>query len=215
MEILSLPQLRLAQLQNLTERLLPIVKGIEQLAPQVHQIGNAFDTFQRGMVRKGASSDKPSLDRTRDQYISGLLHEVQAEQYFPHVSETADVLKQIIGVTSKYGFGLTRLPYNEQTAQTDNMLSELETLDLSQLPHLARWLDPIRLANDTFKQAVKEYLEGEVRTADIASATAAAPALEEAVRTLFAVLFAHLQIARTEQLEQAYKEIAQLTASYR
>ncbi|MEM9339253.1 MAG: DUF6261 family protein [Bacteroidota bacterium] len=215
MTILSLPQLRLAELQSLTESLLPIATPLTEVGPQTQQVSEAFETFKQGMIKNAAASDKKTLDKTRDQLTSGLLYGVQSELLFPPTGTETKTLEQVAEITGRYGFGLNRLPYNEQTAETDNMLKELEALNLSSLPNISRWTGPIREANEAFKAASTDFLEGKVEAADTASATEAAPALETAIRELFTLLFAHLQISKTETLEKAYKELAALVDSYK
>ncbi|MEM6815511.1 MAG: DUF6261 family protein [Bacteroidota bacterium] len=213
--MLVLPSLRWAQLQSFTESLLSIVDPLTEVAPQTQKIKEAFTVFQQGMMKDQASSGKEALDRSRDQYIKGLLYGIQSEQHFPQEVDHEALMKQLLELADNYGFGLIRLPYNDQSSQTDNLLTELEAIDLSSMPHISRWITKIREANNSFKKSVGEYLSEQVETSETLSATKASPELIAAIEDLFVMLFSYLQIAKTDALEQAYKEIVALTNSYK
>lgn len=216
MEIITLPELRFGDLQSFSESLLPIVEPLPQLAPQVQTFKDAFAVFKDGMTKKQASSDKKTLDKARDQLIAGLMYGVLSEQSFLYKEQNIiDALKEIVDITDKYGFELSRLPYNRQSAKTDNMLKELERASLSLFPSLERWIAPIKLANEDFKKEADEYVGDQSEASDTVAAYLAVPDLENAIKALFILLFSHRQVADTKELKAAYKKILALVASYR
>ena len=216
MEMIHLPQLRLAQLQSLTESVFTICDPIEVLASEKTKLQVAFDDFKAGMVKDKASSDKSTLDKTRDNRVSGFMYGVKSEKFFPQPSKEAqEALQKVAAITESYGFKINKLPYDEESAEVDNMLAELSGVDLSLLPGLSRWPALIKEANDNFKQIAKDFLEETVKAASVSSASQAMPALESALNDLFTMFFAHMKISKTEAMEQAYKELTVLINTYR
>ncbi|MEM0941138.1 MAG: DUF6261 family protein [Bacteroidota bacterium] len=129
-----------------------------EVAPQTQKIKEAFTVFQQGMMKDQASSGKEALNRSRDQYIKGLLYGIQSEQHFPQEANQEALMKQLLELADNYGFGLIRLPYNDQSSQTDNLLTELEAIDLSSMPHISRWITKIREANNSLKGNISVLL---------------------------------------------------------
>lgn len=216
MEIISIPKLTLGQLQDLTNRSVEIATSIGAVSSELAVVEQAFDTFKQGMQKDQAASDKASLDRTRDTYVSGLFFDIKAEEYFPHTSE--EVLKaveQLKGLSEKYGFKISRLSYDEETTSIDNMLAELDKIDLSSLDKISRWKAEIVKANEAFKAGAKTFLDERVSASDKESASAAAPELLDALDNLYTMLFAHAKISADETIINGYVTISTLVKSYR
>lgn len=207
MQMITVPKLRMAQLQTFTEGILKTTANLTEVAPQVADVESKLTVFLDGMTKATASSNKSVLDRTRDELNSGFFKGVESEQMYPHTPEVASVLRQVVSITSQYGFGLNRLSYDEQTAQTDNMIKELEKLDLTSLPNITRWLAPIKAANAEFKSISEAYYKDLTAAGETSAASNAAPALTDAINALFTMLFAHVQISGSEALTTAYKEL--------
>ncbi|UOB18938.1 DUF6261 family protein [Abyssalbus ytuae] len=216
MEIISIPQLRLGQLQTLTEQTLELTKPVEQIATYVAAVEAAFEPFRSGMLKEFTVSDKRALDNIRDKYLSSLFMGIKIEKNYP---QEDTVLQEIVGklrqVARKYSADINRLPYDEETAAIDNLLAELETVDMQGMPHLVRWVDKIKVANENFKAASKEYLESTVKYSATQSASAAAPALVAALEELYTMFFAYTKVAADETLVTVYRELAELVDAYR
>lgn len=215
MQMIKVPKLRWAQLQSFTESVLNTTKDLAEVSAQVTAVQSHFEAFKEGMTRAEASSNKPVLDRTRDGLNSGFFKGVESEQLFPHDDAIRQLLNEVVQITSEYGFGLNRLSYDEQTAQTDNMLRELDALDLTLLPAVSRWLAPIRTANNEFKSISEAYIKELTASGETLAATNAAPALVDALNDLFTMLFAHAQISGSEALITAYKELITQVDAYK
>lgn len=216
MEIISIPQLRLAQLQTLAERTLTIVKPITSLADPTVKVQAALDQFKEGMLKETTASDKKTLDKTRDGLISGFMFAIKSEEYYPSATaETQTVLEQLKKILETYGFTVNRLSYDEQTAAIDNMLAEAEKIDLTGLEYFSRWIPHIKAANENFKSASKDYLESTVSDATTESASAAAPTLITELENLYTFLFAYATVSATDELVQAYQQLTALVDSYR
>lgn len=216
MQTINLPQVRLAQLQTLTESVIGITQPLTEVAAQVQNVTEAFTAFQEGMTKTTSASNKKTLDRTRDLINSGLFKSVEAEQFYPHdADEAKTAVSHVVACVNKYGYELNRLSYDEQTAETDNMVTELEALDLSTLPAVERWIALIKSANESFKLTTKAYLQQQTQAGDTEAASKAAVPLENALNELFTILHAHVLITKTDALINAHKELTTLVNSYR
>lgn len=216
MNIITIPQLKLGQLQSLTEQTLTITEPFAVLAPYASVVQAAFESFLTGMQKDSTASDKRTLDRTRDQFLSGFFFGITAESYYPTDDPVVkEVLKKLLLVTGKYGTKIKNLPYNEETAAVDNLLAELAKIDLSTIPNLDRWVAKIDTANEDFKVASKDYLETTVADSETKSATFLAPALVTELENLYTMAFAFAKTAPDGQLTKAYLELSQLVKTYR
>lgn len=215
-KMIAIPRLKLAQLQTLTESVLSLVGSIPEVSDQVTAVQTSFDQFKESLQKDQAASDKRTLDQARDRLISGLMFDVKAEDNFPYDDATVlGTIQEVRRVTDRYGMGVNRLPYNEQSAQVDNMLGELTKIDMTSTETLSRWLEPIRTANETFKSASDDYVRDVAATQQLPSATASAPGLLNELEGLFTLLVAHTQVNPTDELKEAYLQLTTLVDTYR
>jgi len=216
MEIISIPQLKLSQLQHLAEDSLRITASIALLSDQRGQVKSAFDVFVAGMKKDNATSNRKTLDRTRDQLVSGFFFAIKAEEYHPYtdagVIGKIDTLRKI---AEEYGFKINKLPYDEETVAIDNMIARVEALKLTEMKHLSRWIPLIREANQNFKSASGDYFDQRMKAAATESATEAAPELLVALENLYTMLFAHATVKADELLIKAYQQLSALVHEYK
>ena len=91
MKMITLPRLRLAQLQSLTESLLGICNDIPALAKPVEEVSVLFPEFKEAMLKEQASAtNKKTRDKSRDGFISGLMYGIESEMCYPHTSQEAN-----------------------------------------------------------------------------------------------------------------------------
>ncbi len=216
MDIISIPKLKLGQLQSLTESTLQITEPIAAIASVRLEVETAFKTFVTGMKKEGATSDKKALDTTRDNLTSGFFLSVKAEEYHPNddpaIRETMSELRKL---AVDPGFRVTKLPYAEETAALDNLVARLKELDLSPLPHLLRWVTLIETANENFKKGSQAYLEELVDEASVDSASEISTELLQQLENLYTMLFAHAKVSGEEPMIRAYAELSELVNSFR
>ena len=216
MEIISIPQLRLGQLQTLADKSLEITQPIALVAEAHAAAKGAYDRFLIGMQKEAAASDKKTLDKTRDAQVSGFMFGIKAETYFPHSEETVKTaLKKLMQLTGDYGFKINKLPYDEETAAIDNLLAEAKAVDYTGLEHLSRWLPEIEKANAGFKEASNDYLESLLESSATDAASAAAPDLITALEDLYTLIFAHARVTGTEELTSTYQKLSTLVDTFR
>lgn len=215
MELLKLPKLKLVQLQGITGKVLTIMDALPEMTGNTTAARTQYEAYQQAMTKEQTASDKKTLDQARDRVNSGFFTAVQAEQSFPHESGTAmSTLQAVTNVTDKYGFSLNRMPYDEQTTATDNLIAELEKINMEGLPELARWIPKLKASNDAFKAGADEYFQDVLAVSGQVSASALAPGLMAEIEKLFGLLYAHRQIAGNEALDQAYAELEMLIDQY-
>lgn len=219
MELLTLPKLRLNQLQTVSEYCLEICSESTQLEVAVGNVNAQLILFKAGMTKEKASAaDKKELDYDRDNLTLNFIKAVKAESNFPYEDTTTiDTINQVLKVINSYGTKVTRLSYNEESAGIDNLVSDLNKIDLTPLADsgLARWIPIIDDANTAFKDAVKEYIGDSVQSNLIDAASTVAPSLIDALDALFSMIYAYLKIEYSEELETAYSKIQILLNSYR
>lgn len=219
MELLTLPRLRNQQLQTVSEDSFKICNGLPQLEDPLAKLNQKLELFKVGMTKEKASaSNKKELDNDRDNLTVNFIKAVFAESQFPYTDQLAvEALNQVVKVVKNYGFKITRLSFNEESAALDNLISDLKKIDFTPLAAsgLSRWIPLIEEANKQFKDAVKEYIDSSANTTLVDSATAVAPSLMDALESLYTMLYAHLKLNATKELEMAYAQLQILLNSYR
>ncbi|TAJ06852.1 hypothetical protein DMA11_22360 [Marinilabiliaceae bacterium JC017] len=217
MELISLPRLRVKELQTVGEKSLSICAGIIEVEPAARKVETILEVYKKGVRKDQASAgEKKGLDKIRDRFVSGFTADLNAEMYFPHVDPvTVEALNRLQDLTQKYGTKITRLPYSEETAAVDNLLADLKEIDTQALDFkVARWVPLIEKANNDFKAADDAYIDEKVRADQTDAATSQAPELIEALENLYKLLFAHVQITGTEPILTAYAKLETLVKSY-
>ena len=219
MKIISLPRLRLSNLQTLTLRLLEFCKGITQINEQTQKVEACFAPFSESMTKEEASAaDKQELDKVRDNLISGFFRDVSAELHFPHeLPETVTAVSELHALLQKYGGRMIRQPLDMETATVINLLTEVEQLNLTALngEGLLRWPPLIKEANNKFIEASNTYISDTVESAELEAASKLAPTLIEAIEDLFKKLYAHVLISEDSQLTKLHTQLEELVESFK
>lgn len=217
MKILTLPDLRLGQLQTVGETSIDICKDITEIAPELLIVNSSFDAFIQGMLRDKASAEKKRiLDQSRDHKVSGFMNVVFEEKKFPN--EDASVINahsELLKIVNKYGLKIIRLPRDEETAAIDNLLADIAQMDVTPLAAtgILRWIPTIKTANIEYKKEAKAYISESSDTASTKSASDLAPALEDALEDLYLMLFATIKRTPTDVLKKAYADLETLINS--
>lgn len=214
LELITVPRMRVAQLQSLSEKTLTIGARHGQLQAAVERVQIDLEGFKAGMLRHTASAaEKAELDKIRDRYVSGLFHLIRSEENFPYeTTEDKAVLAHLAALHKKYSPSFSRLPLEEKTASIDNLLSEMQIMDLSRFANgrLKSWMVLIQNANFKYITAAQGYLSESAETSGIPSATAKAPQLTAALNALYSMMYAHIQISGDAALQKSYIELQML-----
>ena len=218
MEIITLPRLKIAELQSLTETSLKICAPLAEVEEQKQKVEKEFATFKEGVLKNQAKTEKNTIDKERDRYNSGFFLDIRAETYYPYTDKAAiETVKKLKALSKKYGIKINYLPFNEETAAIDNCLEEADKIDLSPLANsaVARWIPLIKEANQRFKEVAKGFVEESTAVASLESAGAVAPGLIHALEDLFIQIFSVIRVSPTDALKKAYSELETLVDSYR
>ncbi|WP_289053973.1 DUF6261 family protein [Carboxylicivirga marina] len=215
MEIIHFPRLRNKELQTVGENSLQICNGIPEVKPAYDKASSTLSTFVKGMQKdKNVGQSKKSYDRKRDTYTSAFIYNVKYEMSYEHNVEDTALVTALNNIIGKYA-GIARLPYNEQTAATDNMLDEVQVVlsGNESLPHLSRWIPLIDDANNEFKAVSSDYIKSSVDLKETDAASLIAPQLAEDLENLFTLMYAHAKIGSNANVISAYKELEVLIDS--
>ena len=218
MEIITLPRLRIAELQSLTEATLKICEPLTEVEEQKQQVEKEFVPFKEGVLKSKAVAEKTVVDKVRDRYNSGFFFDIKAETYYPYTDKAAiETVNKLKALSKKYGTKINRLPFNEETAAVDNCMADADKIDLSPLTSQAigRWIPLIKEANQHFKEVAKEFVEDSTAVASLESATAVAPGLVDAIEELLIQIFSVIRVTPSDALKKAYSELDTLVNSYR
>ena len=211
LEMLSVPRVRVAELQSLAEHALMICSRHGQLQAATEKVHTELNEYRAGMQRKPASAAvKADLDKVRDRLITGLFFRIRAEENFPHESPEAKVhLANLSALKKKYHASITSLPLDEETAAVDNLLAELKTMNIAQFANgrVQMWWPLIMDANNKFKTAAQGYVADSAEAAGKSSASAKAPQLIAAMNAMFTMMYAFTQVSGDAALLKSYSEL--------
>lgn len=107
--------------------------------------------LERGNVLSGKIS---LADAERDNALKALVNVVKAYTLFPE-EEIADAALKLLHVIEKYGKGIVRLPYLQESGILSNLLQDLalqEYTDAIGLLHLEDWVTKLREAAARFDE---------------------------------------------------------------
>lgn len=113
---------------------------------------SAYDevlVLERGNVLSGKISE---ADAERDNALKALLNVVKAYTSFPE-ADKADAALTLQHVIEKYGKGIDRLPYLQESGVLNNLLQDLEikeNADAVGLLHLEDWVNKLKEATGRF-----------------------------------------------------------------
>nr|WP_319401004.1 DUF6261 family protein [uncultured Carboxylicivirga sp.] len=216
MELINLPRLRNKQLQTVAEDTIRICQPLTEVQPALLKVKATLDRFKLGMIKGQVSAtEKVSLDRVRDRLVSGFIHDLKAEFYFPHSDEDKKTLTEVNQIIKKHGSSIVRLPQNEETAAIDNLLFELKQLNQSVFEGngLSRWLPLIEDANAAYKNAAGEFVDEKADAALVMSASMVAMELTVSLENLYTLLFAHAKVSDNESIHSAYSKIEEIVSA--
>lgn len=217
MKLLKLPGMRLGKLQTVGESSIDICKDITEIAPEIVKLNASFAAFKTGMLKGKASAEKKrNLDLKRDQIVSGFMNVVFEEDNFPNEDEL--ILKaheDLLKIVNKYGVKIARFSRARETASIDNLLADIAKMDITPLAvtGIPRWIPAMEVANEEFRAAAKEYISDSTDAGATKSASSLAPALEEDLEDMYAMLYATIKRTPSDALKKAYGDLKTLINS--
>ena len=213
MKHITLPRLRLNQLQSLCETALRVCNPLPGLEVPCEQLQQRYGQFKQSLEKSLVNSSREAFDVSRDRTISGFEFHVKALRYFPNNSEAVNsALAQLEQLLSQHDPDMRSLPFDEESAAIDNYVADLKKFDFSPLAdtQLERWVSAIENENQAFKQASEAWANHKVELEKMASPSAIAPELRRLLSNLFTVLVAMRLIqSGDEALQNAYIAITE------
>lgn len=219
MKLITLPRLRLGQLQAITESTLTICKNLAQFASSILGVENAFVPFKAGMLKNNASGEKKGkLDQTRDKRVTGFFGALDAEEKIEN-DDPAILASyvELVKIADKYGPSIRRLPRDEETTAIDNLLAEIAKIDITPLvpTGIPRWIPSLEATNNGYRDASSEFISDSVEADSTEAASIQAPELIDALEKLYLKIFASIALTPNDELEKAYAELETLVDSMR
>ena len=216
MKLLCLPCIENRQLQYLAEETIRICQPITTIQPALFKVKSNLDLF-KNEIRKGYGQNKSrsELEKIRNRLITGLMHDVKAELFFPHTNAELMVIKKALGIAKKFGSSISRLPAWEATSAIEMILNELHNLEKKVLNETAiyRWIPLIEEANEKYKQIeIQNSLEDD-DTLQIVHTYSVVTKLIDSLENLYIFLFAYAEITENKSLKHAYSRIEELVES--
>jgi hypothetical protein len=217
-ELLKLPRLRNAQLQVAANGTIEHCKQFSELKEKLEEVNRFFEPFKEGMRKASViGTERKQKDKVRDDYTSALMNCTIAEKLIPTDDEQViAALENLTAVLDKYSFSVTRLPLDEETAELDNMLAEIDRLDLSALEgrDILRWPVLIKAANEDFKVVSGDFIEDNVEAKEILAASKIAPDLSHALDKVYVKLFSLINVHEKEEHIKSYLQIQEIIKSF-
>ncbi|NJM15377.1 MAG: hypothetical protein HC896_08355 [Bacteroidales bacterium] len=218
MKLITIPRVRLNQLQSLAESSLEICRPLTEIQESTSKAAKSFEDFKQSMVKEGASADeKGELDLGRDKVVTGLVGAVNAELHYPHQDNgVKEALAKMAKTVNEYGLKIKNYRLPEETSAIDNLLADLNKLNLAALEGtgLLRWPMALAHANNLYKDADREYIADATVTKSSLSATNQAPILISELENVFLKLFSQIVVNPAEHLTKAYARLETLVGSY-
>ena len=149
----------------------------------------ALDGEYKKQTSSSITATLAELDERRDDALTGILRVVSGFEY--HFDATKQAAARRIGlIVNKYGTGVTRLRYQQETGDINSLVSDLlgdaaATAAITALG-LADWVEELRLANQEFDKA---YVQ---RAQEMAGDSSQVLALRAAAQQKWQDLAAHL-----------------------
>ncbi|CEN39597.1 DUF6261 family protein [Capnocytophaga cynodegmi] len=191
---ITLSKLNTKELATLTETTISISKSgkytfveSNELLKQVEEIFNVYRIVYTKSTFSGKGKSVAEADKNRDKLYNGLRDYIKGYAGLEPLPHNAKA-KTIYAVFKKYGTGLSKLKYVEQTAQLRKFLEEMnlpENLLLLEDLGVKAVLELLKQAQDDFDVIYAEQIASNSELRNIPSASKVRTELEEYLRAYF------------------------------
>lgn len=216
---ITLSKLSTKELATLTETTISISKSgkytfveSNELLKQVEGIFKIYRIVYTKSTFSGKGKSVAEADRHRDKLYNGLRDYIKGYAGLEPLPHSAKA-KTIYALFKKYGTGLTKLKYAEQTAQLRKFLEETslpENLLLLEDLGVKDILEMLKQAQDDFDAVYVEQITSNSELRNIPSATKIRSELEEYLRAYFTFIKA---MQKSPEWKPLYNEINELVKS--
>lgn len=107
-----------------------------------------------------AISKREEVDEERDKIIQNIFPYLEGSARIPD-EITAKAATTILDIFKKYGMGIVKLSYGEESTQVNSLLGDLTTetaiTNIANVPHLGVMIEQLRVAQANFETVYDEY----------------------------------------------------------
>lgn len=216
---ITLSKLNTKELATLTETTISISKSgkytfveSNELLKQVEEIFNVYRIVYTKSTFSGKGKSVAEADKNRDKLYNGLRDYIKGYAGLEPLPHNAKA-KTIYAVFKKYGTGLSKLKYVEQTAQLRKFLEEMnlpENLLLLEDLGVKAVLELLKQAQDDFDVIYAEQIASNSELRNIPSASKVRTELEEYLRAYFTFIKV---MQKSPEWKPLYNEINELVKS--
>lgn len=214
---------RVAEYIQLLTNALRIIKSNDPSLLKIEVQNSALETSVGALdaeyKRQSSSSITATLvqlDERRDDAYTGIFRVVSgyALHFLPAKKEAA---RRIGLIVNKYGSGVTRLRYQQETGEIRSLVGDLQgdataVNDISELG-LTEWVEELRLANVEFDQAYVE--RAQQQAGDSSQVIALRATTQQKWEELTAHLTAHATLTPSALYQKTIAELNSLIDDYR
>lgn len=192
------------------ERIITIIKeGIRGLNSYVDsltdQVEEKNNTLTEVINRETELSNNQGVDAVRDTKTRAIYHMSNALSY-SSTKEESECATVVIDILDNYGLEIIRKSYDQQTADTNSLLSDLDkpevTALIDKVPTLRNMIEELREANENMKKTVIDNSASRLNSDSLPSATKLSPIILEMLNNeLIPVIDSLSKISPNEYLE--------------
>ncbi len=197
------------------ERIIAIIKGrirglnsyIDSLTDQVEEKNN---TLTKVINRKLNPNDNHEADALRDKKTRAIYHMTNALTY-SSITEEVDCAMIVSDILNNYSLDMIRKGYDQQTADTNSLLSDLDKPEVSaaidKVPTLRTMTEELREANDNMKQVVINNSVNKLDLDNLPSASKLSPIVLDMLNNELIPVINSLSMISPDEYSETYRLI--------
>lgn len=143
------------------------------LTPLMAKVKELSESLTLAIKRDRAESSLDEADVVRDEVFGDLFNVITGYASFPFPEKRA-AGKRLLLIFQKYGIGVIRKPYSEESSLIESMLGDFSAesakADIALLPGIAELLSSLRSAQDSFHATSDAYTAAKLEMGDSATA---------------------------------------------
>ncbi|MFV0291580.1 MAG: DUF6261 family protein [Mangrovibacterium sp.] len=183
----------------------------ETLVTIFSQLREQVDLFIIAIERNKVYSDLDLFDKARDESYRALYTYLHGCSKLPLLTANAQSATKLMTVFEKYGLGLVRLSYTEQTAQIESLQEELSSSEnatlINDVTHLSGMVSNLKNAQLDFKNAYVNYVSKISAYKEGASASELMPMVVSIINDKLLVYLSAMAKMKPEVYDLLFREI--------
>jgi hypothetical protein len=174
------------------------------------EITEDTEQFSEAINRDKSYAVLNPIDEKRDNLLRILFMDTETKTLYPdkEISESALIVK---GVIDRYGLKIISKPYNEETADIDSLINDLENPEIkaaiSKLGTLADIIDQIKIVANEWKAAVYKQADNKEELLSKPSATKLKNSIVDTINNDLLIYIAGMAKCKPEEYGELNKRI--------